>query len=160
MLNVVAFIDKITYFKAMKNNLLYVTVILAVLITGCSTSGVKPTPALSGSFSGQFRILHRHTDAVPFDTLKANITLNLNPAASTFAVTGDTSTVIAGSNGTYELATNGNYILFIDNTLPKTGISSKVHLNGEYIYSYDGTNLQMLAYSLDTLSVQYDLKKN
>jgi hypothetical protein len=144
----------------MKNNLLYLTVVLAMLITGCSTAGLKPAPALSGSFSGQFRLLHRHTDAVPFDTLTANITLTLNTSPSTFAITGDTSTVIAGSTGTYELATNGNYILFIDNTLPKTGISSKVHLNGEYVYNYDGTNLQMLAYSLDTLSVQYNLKKN
>jgi hypothetical protein len=144
----------------MKNNLLYLTCILAVLIVGCATNSVKPPPALSGSFSGQFRLLHRHTDAVPFDTLTANITLTLNSSPTTFAVTGDTSTVIAGSIGTYELATNGNYILFVDSTLPKTGISSKAHLNGEYVYSWDGTTLQMLAYSLDTLSVQYELKKN
>jgi hypothetical protein len=146
----------------MKNHLLLLTstALLALFMASCSTGGLTPTPQLAGSFSGQFRLLHRHTDAVPFDTLTANITLTLNSPASTFAVTGDTSTVIAGSMGTYQLATNGNFILFVDNTLPKTGISSKVHLNGEYIYSYDGTNLQMLAYSLDTLSVQYNLKKN
>jgi len=144
----------------MKNKLLYLTTVLAVLIAGCSTDGIKPAPALSGSFSGQFTLYHRHVTTDPFDTLKANITLTLITPANTFSVGGDTSTVIAGSKGTYELATNGNFILFIDNTIPKTGTSSKVHLNGEYIYSYDGSTLQMLASSVDTLQVQYNLKKN
>ena len=145
----------------MKHKLLYIIPVAALLLFGCFGTKNSPTPTLSGTFSGQFRLFHRHTTTSPFDTLKANITLTLNPApSSSFAVTGDTSTVIAGSKGTYQLALNGNFILFVDSTIPKTGTSTKAHLNGEYIYSFDGNSLQMIANSLDTLQVQYDLKKN
>ncbi|MBS1532316.1 MAG: hypothetical protein JSU01_18585 [Bacteroidetes bacterium] len=145
----------------MKHRILYLVPFIAVFLAGCLGSTNTPAPVVSGTFSGQFRLFHRHTTTSPFDTLKANITLTLAPApTNTFSVTGDTSTVIAGSKGTYQLASNGNFILFIDSTIPTTGTSSKAHLNGEYIYSYDGNSLQMVANSLDTLQVQYDLKKN
>jgi hypothetical protein len=146
----------------MKNKSLYLGPVLLFFITGCLSNKVAPVPTLpSGTYSGQFRLFHRHTTTSPFDTLKANITLTLsNTPANSFSLSGDTSTVIAGSKGTYELASNGNFILFIDNTLTATSVSGKAHLNGEYIYSYDGNALQMIASSADTLQVQYDLKKN
>src|SRR5215469_11164966 len=140
----------------MKHKLLCLIPVAAVFLAGCLGGPNTPAPVLSGAFSGQFTLYHRHSTTSPFDTLKANITLTLTNPANTFAVTGDTSTVIAGSKGTYQLATNGSYILFIDNTLSTTTTSTKVHLNGEYIYSYDGTTLEMLAGSADTLQVQYD----
>jgi hypothetical protein len=145
----------------MKHKLLYLIPVAAVFLAGCFGTKSTPAPSLAGTFSGQFRLFHRHTTTSPFDTLKADITLTLGSApGNSFSVTGDTSAVIAGSKGTYQLASNGNFILFVDNTLPTTGTSGKVHLNGEYVYSYDGNSLQMLAGSLDTLQVQYDLKKN
>ncbi|HWD87664.1 MAG TPA: hypothetical protein VG367_06020 [Mucilaginibacter sp.] len=147
----------------MKHKLLFlVPVVIAVIfLSGCFGGKSTPAPSLSGSFSGQFTLFHRHSTTSPWDTLKASITLTLSPApGDSYAVTGDTSTVIAGSKGNYQLATNGNFILFLDSTLPTTGISSKVHLNGEYVYSYDGNTLQMLAGAPDTLQVQYNLKKN
>lgn len=143
----------------MKHKLLYLVPVAMIFLAGCfGSKSSTPTPSLSGSFSGTFRVFHRHTTTDPFDTLKANITLTMTNTS--FAVTGDTSTVIAGSKGTYELALNGNFILFADNTIPQTGTSTKAHLNGEYIYSYINNELQMLASSADTLQVQYDLKKN
>jgi len=146
----------------MKNKLLYLAPILLFFITGCFNDKVSPVPSLSsGTYSGQFRLFHRHATTSPFDTLKANITLTLsNTPANSFSLSGDTASVIAGSKGTYELATNGNFILFVDSTIPQTATSGKVHLNGEYVYSYDGNALQMIASSADTLQVQYDLKKN
>jgi hypothetical protein len=111
-----------------------------------------------GTFTGQFRLLHRSTDKVPFDTTSTNIVLTMTSPAYTFTVTGDTSTVHAGSYGTYAL--NSQEILFTDKTYPKTGIPTKTHLNGLYLYYYDGSTFQMLAYSSDTLSLEYDLKKN
>jgi hypothetical protein len=153
---------QITYFKEMKNKLLFLTPVLFFLITGCLSNKVAPVPTLpAGTYSGQFRLFHRHTTTSPFDTLKADIMLTLsNTPANSFSLSGDTSTVIAGSKGTYQLASNGNFILFVDNTLSATSISEKAHLNGEYVYSYDGNSLQMIASSADTLQVQYDLKKN
>src|ERR1700756_2572927 len=102
----------------MKHKLLYLIPLVIIFLPGCLGGKTAPTPVLSGTFSGQFTLFHRHTTTSPFDTLKANITLNL-ASGGTYNVTGDTSTVIAGSKGTYQVALNGNFILFIDSTLPK-----------------------------------------
>lgn len=145
----------------MKHQLLYLCSLLFVVIlaTGCIKSSVNtPPPQVpSGIFTGQFRYLHRHTNTVPYDTLSANITVNLTTPSFTFKVTGDTATVHAGSHGTFGLASP--YLVFNDSTYSKTAPVTKSHLSGYYLYSYDGTNLQMLAYSLDTLALQYSLKK-
>jgi hypothetical protein len=143
----------------MKHKILYALPIVTVLLAGCFGKP-KVVPALipSGTFTGQFRLLHRHTDTAPFDTTTANITVTLQTPAYTYTVTGDTSTVHAGSNGTW--GTNGSYIIFNDKTLPKDGNSAKTHLSGVYLFQYDGTTLQMKANALDTLSLQYDLKKS
>jgi len=145
----------------MKHKLLYFIPVAALFLAGCLGGKDTPAPSLSGTFTGQFRLFHRHATTSPFDTLKANVTLTMGSSpGNTFSITGDTATVHAGSKGTYEIATNGNFMLFIDSTIPKTGTSGKVHLNGEYIYSYDGSAFQLLASSGDTLQVQYQLRKN
>lgn len=143
----------------MKKKLLYLLPVLSLLAVGCFKNQVASPAASglpSGTFTGQFRLLHRSTDKVPFDTTSCNLTLTLNANNATYAVTGDTSTVHAGSNGTYGISSP--YINFTDKTYPKTGAPTKTHLNGLYQYYYDGTVFQMLAYSSDTLSLQYDLK--
>jgi len=77
-----------------------------------------------------------------------------------FKVTGDTSTVHAGSYGDYGVNSIYNTVTFIDKTYPKTGIPTKAHLDGTYQYYYDGTVLQLLGNSaLDTVSFQYNLTK-
>lgn len=147
----------------MKHKLLYLIAILALLMVGCfkTTSDIanetNKTP-ISGTFSGTFRLLHRSTNQVPFDTTSCSITVTVNPSGNTYTVTGDTSKVHAGSHGTYSLS--APYIDFVDATFPKSGIPTKTHLNGIYEYYYDGTVFQMIANSIDTLSLQYDLKKS
>lgn len=147
----------------MKHKLLYLVAAAALLMVGClkSTSDIQnrsANNAVSGTFTGTFRLLHRSNDKVPFDTTKCNITVTVNPSGNTYTVTGDTATVHAGSHGNY--AISYPYIQFVDATYPKTGTPSKTHLNGIYEYYYDGTVFQMLANSIDTLSLQYDLKKS
>jgi len=146
----------------MKFRLIYFLLVVASVGIGCTklTQTTPPPPVVpSGTFSGTFRYLHRHTNQVPFDTLKANITIklltNVNPF--TYTVTGDTATVHAGSFGSFSLTSP--YMVFTDNTFPTSGTPTKQHLNGAYLYYYDGTVFQMLAYNADTLGVQYDLKK-
>ncbi|HZX57945.1 MAG TPA: hypothetical protein VFE54_04445 [Mucilaginibacter sp.] len=146
----------------MKFKLLYVLLLLIIVDTGCKKiayTGPAAPVAPSGTFTGTFRYLHRHTDLVPFDTLQANITLkmltNTNPFS--YTVTGDTATVHAGSFGSFSLTSP--YMVFTDKTFPTSGTPTKQHLNGAYLYYYDGNVFQMLAYSADTLGVQYDLKK-
>jgi hypothetical protein len=145
----------------MKHKLLYLIAAAALLMVGCfkspSSIANPTTNVVSGTFTGQFRLLHRSNDKVPFDTTKCNITLTLNSSTGAYTVTGDTTTVHAGSYGNYGVS--APYIQFVDATYPKSGTPTKTHLNGIYQYYYDGTVFQMLAYSIDTLSLQYDLKK-
>ena len=133
--------------------------ILAILATGClkTPKAVAPAPAPSGIFTGEFKLLHRHTDKVPFDSTKATITVNLQTPAFSYTVTGDTSTLHAGSFGTFGVS--GPYILFNDKTYSATAPITKTHLSGYYLYNYDGTNLIMYASSSDTLVLGYTLKK-
>jgi hypothetical protein len=141
----------------MKYKLLYLLMLLMILGAGCG-KGPTSIPTISipdGSYAGQFRLIHRKSGIA--DTLKASITLTLKNSDGTFSVTGDTLTVHAGSHGTYGL--NSSYFNFLDKTNPTTGTPAKVHLNGPYLYAYDGSILQMLYFNSDTLSYQYDLKK-
>jgi hypothetical protein len=141
----------------MKYKLLYLSLLLGVLVAGCikDAKQTTPIPAPSGTFTGVFKRLHRHTDKVPFDSVKATITLKLQTPAFLFNVTGDTTTVHAGSHGTWGV--NQQYIQFNDSTF--SAKSTKNHLSGYYLYNYDGTNLIMYASSSDTLVIGYSLKK-
>ncbi|MFI5163029.1 MAG: hypothetical protein ACHQHN_17240 [Sphingobacteriales bacterium] len=146
----------------MKFRIIYLLIVVALLGVGCTklTQTIPAAPPVpSGTFTGTFRYLHRHTNKVPFDTLQANITVKLltNTSPFSYTVTGDTATVHAGSFGSFSVTSP--YIVFTDQTFPTSGTPTKKHLNGAYLYYYDGTVFQMLAYNADTLGVQYDLKK-
>ncbi len=146
----------------MKFRLIYFLLVVASIGIGCKKIAYTgPTAPIvpSGTFTGTFRYLHRHTNKVPFDTLQANITIKLltNTDPFTYTVTGDTATVHAGSYGSFSLTSP--YMVFTDKTYPTSGTPTKQHLNGAYLYYYDGSVFQMLAYNADTLGVQYDLKK-
>jgi hypothetical protein len=143
----------------MKHKILYALPILIALLASCvGKPKVQPALIPSGTFTGQFRLLQRSSDTQPFDTTAANIVITFQTPANTYTVTGDTSTAHAGSYGNF--AVNGSYIIFNDKTFPKNGIATKTHLNGLYQFQYDGNILQMKANALDTLSLQYDLKKS
>jgi hypothetical protein len=146
----------------MKLRLLYLLPLLAALATGCLNGGNKNnntvTPTPDGTYTGQFRLLHIHTNST--DTVKTNITLTLSNSAGTYKVTGDTATVHAGSYGNYAGNTATGLISFEDKTYSSSAPFTKTHLNGTYNYAYDGTTFQMKAFgALDTLELQYDLKK-
>ena len=142
----------------MKHSILYLFLLLLIVITGCakSSSNVTPPPTPSGTFTGQFKLYHRHTNTVPFDSLKANITVTFKTSDFTYAVTGDTSTLHAGSYGTFGISLP--YMIFNDKTYNPQSYT-KTHLSGEYLYNYDGTNLILQASSVDTLVLGYVLKK-
>jgi hypothetical protein len=145
----------------MKKRLIYLLPVLVALVSGClkgtENTVVKPTP--TGTFSGQFRRLHRAPGASIIDTLKANVQLVFE-SGTDYKLIGDTATVHAGSHGNYLFSNAGYYVAFDDATYPATGKPAKVHLYGTYQYYYNGSNvLQMVFNSADTLSYQYDLKK-
>ncbi|SHN00354.1 hypothetical protein [Mucilaginibacter sp. OK098] len=146
----------------MKLKLQYLLPLLAVLATGCiggtnkNNNNVSPIP--DGNYTGQFRLLHIHTNST--DTVKTNITLTLSNSAGTYKVTGDTATVHAGSYGNYAGNSATGLITFEDKTYSSSAPFTKTHLAGTYNYVYDGTVFQMKAIgALDTLELQYDLKK-
>jgi hypothetical protein len=142
----------------MKQKLLYLLPFLLLVGGGCLKSDYKPPVLPSGTFSGTFGYLHRANDRIKFDTLLASVTLTLQSSNLTFTVTGDTTTLQAGSFGTYALDTS--IIDFFDKTYSATSVNAKKHLNGIYAYAYDGSRLNLLYNISDTISMQYELVKN
>ncbi|MES2266219.1 MAG: hypothetical protein V4520_05645 [Bacteroidota bacterium] len=140
----------------MMKKLIYFLPALLILAAGCfNNNNSTPIPNPEGTFTGEFRLVRRLPNVTKLDTAKANIQLVITPGVG-FKVLGDTSTVHAGSKGHYGIAGNG--IRFVDSTY-KAGNYTKRHLQGDYLFVYNGTNLQMVLNSADTLSLQYDLKK-
>ncbi|MES2109402.1 MAG: hypothetical protein V4577_11670 [Bacteroidota bacterium] len=148
----------------MKLNLLYLSALVALAIYGCGggKKNLDAQPIPDGTYSGEFRLLHIHSDNRNIiDTQKTNLTVYFAPVSTgTFTVTGDTTTLHAGSKGSF-IADGANHTLFfIDNTYPKVGTPAKTHLSGSYAYQYDGSALKIAAFGpQDTLALQYDLKK-
>ncbi len=144
----------------MKKTLLYFLPLVALFIFGCGPKKTTlPVPAPEGTFSGQFMFLHLHSKTGVIDTLRANLVLQME-AATGYKVTGDTSTVHAGSYGGYVVNIPTRNISFVDATFPPTGTPAKIHLSGVYDYTYDGSNLQLVVYGpQDTLLYYYNMKK-
>jgi hypothetical protein len=143
----------------MKRNLLYLLPLLLSLGVACSPkTDITPIQAPYGTFTGKFAALIRKTSpTVGYDTIRDSITLKMS-SPGIFAVTGDTTTIHAGSKGSF--AYNYNYIQFNDSTKVTTGTGAKFHLKGVYVYGYNGAALTMVRNSnTDTLVVQYVLKK-
>jgi hypothetical protein len=143
----------------MKHKLLFLFLSLIIVATGCIKGSSKnaPAPTPSGTFTGEFKVAHRHSDKLPWDSVKTNLTVRFNTPAYTYTVSGlDTSTLHVASHGTFGVS--APYIYFTDaevNTFPTT----RWHLNGYWAYNYDGTNLIMYVSSSDTLVAGYSLKK-
>lgn len=142
----------------MKHKLLFLFLSLIIVASSCVKSSVKtaPAPVPSGTFTGEFEVLHRHSNKLPWDSLKTNLTVQFNTPAYTYNVSGlDTSTLHVASHGTFGIS--APYIYFTDaeaNTSPTT----KWHLNGYWLYNFDGTKLLMYITSSDTLAAAYNLK--
>ncbi|GGH02986.1 hypothetical protein [Mucilaginibacter phyllosphaerae] len=135
--------------------LVYVLPLLLTLAAGClGNNNGDPIPDPAGTFSGEFRRITRNSNST-IDTLKANIKVIIEPGIG-YHVLGDTSTIHAGSKGHYGIAGNG--IKFVDDTYPQTGTPQKTHLEGEYLFVYNGSVFQMTRTS-ENLALQYDLKK-
>ena len=125
---------------------------------GCAgkTNVLPNTPVpVSGTYSGQFKLYHVSLQDKITRVDSANLSLNMEIATG-FKITGDTTTLHAGSNGSYQVNSYQSQILFADKTFPVSGPPAKVHLSGYYVYHYDGTTLQLVAYGQqDTLQYFY-----
>jgi hypothetical protein len=139
----------------MKLKHLFFLPLALMLVAGCMKSQDPiTTTAPVGTFSGNFLRLHKKASGNGYDSLKAVVTLTLDPQTG-FKLTGDT-TQHAGSFGGYNY--DQTYFLFSDKTVSTT--NTKVHLNGYYLYATDGSRLQLQQTYADTLGFFYDLKKN
>jgi hypothetical protein len=138
----------------MKHKLIYFLPLFLAFTIGCSNKAqVVPFP--SGTFAGQFTRLHLNKNG-KVDTAYANLILTIQSATTAYAVTGDTSTIHAGSKGYYQFSSS--LIAFSDQTFPTIGVPLKIHLAGTYQYTYDGLNFQIVG-STDSLGLIYNLKK-
>jgi len=147
----------------MKLKITYFLLVLAAIFGTSCLGGKKnnPSPTIpDGTYSGQFRLIHIHNDNTS-DTTKANITVYISPVStSTYAVTGDTTIVHAGSKGNFVFYSDGT-VQFTDKTYSASAPVTKTHLNGLYAYAFDGNVFRMVAYggTANTLVLQYDLAK-
>jgi hypothetical protein len=145
----------------MKYKLLGLLSLFVVFASGCIGDKSAPVPIANlptGTFSGVFTRKHINSKGV-IDSAKANIQLQMETATG-FKVTGDTSTLHAGSYGSYNLVSESGILQFNDKTYPPTGTPVKTHLSGLYEYKYTGATLQLLGYgALDTLSFYYNLTR-
>jgi hypothetical protein len=142
-----------------KFHLLYLLPLL--MAAGCGKEKVVATPQIelpAGIFNGPFAKIHRNLTSGKSDTVVATIKLTTD-ASGNFAVTGDTSAVHAGSKGKFTLG-YGQDLVFTDKTFSSTGTSTKAHLNGDYIFSFDGSSFQLVRGVGDTISYQYVLTKS
>jgi hypothetical protein len=139
--------------------LIYLLPFVIMAFSSCMKSNdTTPIAVPSGTFTGEFRVVHLNQLTQKLDTTKrSNLTLTISQSTG-FKITGDTVLYHAGSYGDFAL--NGTYIQFVDKTLPANIAAPlpKIHLSGTYQYVYDGTNFQFQAAS-DTLAYQYILKK-
>jgi hypothetical protein len=142
----------------MKRNIFYLLIIAGTCLSSClpkdNSVPAGPIPA-SGTFTGQFKLYHLNSKTGTPRVDSANLNLSMETATG-FKVTGDTTTLHAGSYGSYSLNSLSLQMLFVDQTYPPTGTPAKAHLNGIYAYRYDGTTLELLSYGpLDTLQYFY-----
>lgn len=150
---------KYRYIINMKHKLLYLFLFLVIVATGCIKSAPKnqPAPTPSGTFTGEFKVLHRHSNKLPWDSVKTNLIVQFNTPAYTYVVSGlDTSTLHTASQGTFGVS--APYIYFTDANANAAGTEKMWHLNGYYLYNFDGANLVMYVSSADTLIAGYNLK--
>ena len=141
----------------MSSKIFFTLAIAAAFLSSCSTNNnVLPTPpAPYGTFTGQFKLYHINPTTNTVRTDSAYIDLSLETATG-FKVTGDTLKLHAGSYGSYAGNAGTSQIAFADKTVPTSGTPTKVHLNGLYQYSYNGTTLELLMNGpADTLQYFY-----
>jgi len=146
----------------MKTKLLYIFPLLVAIVSSCANTSIpKPAPEQTpgGTFSGKFTLYHLHSKTGAVDSSSTNLQLTLEGSAG-FKVTGDTTTLHAGSYGPYFVNSSVGNMQFNDVTFPASGSPTKVHLSGVYNYRYDGATLQMAAYGpLDTLTYYYRMTR-
>jgi hypothetical protein len=145
----------------MKRYFIYLLpLLMACVAAGCSTDKVAkttPIPTPTGTFGGFFQLVHTKVSTGANDSVRTNLTLVLD-AQGNFTVTGDTSTLHAGSTGKFSLGV-GDDLFFTDKTYPTAGVPAKVHLNGDYRYQYNGSVLGLDKNVGDSLSYQYYFTK-
>lgn len=144
----------------MKRNFIYLLPLLLISLASCS----KKTPVENiqlvtptGTFGGYIRLVHTTVATGKNDTLTANLSLVLDGQGH-FTVTGDTSKLHAGSFGTFSLGYSDD-LTFADKT-NLNAVPKKIHLNGDYRYSYDGSVLGLDKNVGDSLSSQYYFTKS
>jgi hypothetical protein len=136
--------------------------ILLLIASGCSKQSVNTSDPINpliipvGNFSGYFTLIHLNPATNKLDTGSAFITLAMTTGPS-YSVAGDTTKIQDPSYGSF--TADGTLITFVDQTVTKrTPLNTpKKHLNGPYLYTYDGTNLHIYG-SSDTLNYNYVLQ--
>ena len=146
----------------MKNKVMYLLPLMLALTTGCIRNASNPNydpsnyPYPLGIFTGKFTRIHKSYYPLKYDTATAALKLVLSTSTG-FAITGDTSTVHAGSYGSF--SENASYMGFNDATYYPAAWPAKTHLSGVYMYTYDGLDLNFSNSVADTLWNNYTFVK-
>lgn len=112
-----------------------------VCLMGCSDDILNPPVEIpTGSYQGQYTFTRQNaSDTLGVGTGMSEIVLTMNAALKTYSLTpvGDSS-IIVSSLGAYKLAFRK--ITFTDRSM-KMMPNASLLLNGEFVYTFDGTNL-------------------
>src|SRR4051812_47977888 len=102
----------------MKIKHLFLLPFALLIASGCmkTTKDETPIAVPTGTFTGKFLQLRKKTTGTGYDSVKADLTLNLNLTTG-FTISGDT-TKHAGSNGNF--AADASYYFFDDKTKPSS----------------------------------------
>jgi len=147
----------------MRKGLNYLLVMLSVLLVVESCTKNTPYSAPSsnfpvGNFIGPFTLIHKNPVTNKLDTSSALVTLAMTSNV-TYAIGGDTTKIQASSYGSFDVNNITQILTFYDATVTKTTNlnAPKKHLNGPFLYTFDGQNLHIYG-SSDTLSYNYALQ--
>ncbi|MDB5118160.1 MAG: hypothetical protein JWQ79_3652 [Mucilaginibacter sp.] len=144
----------------MKSKLTYLLPlsILVIMAVGCIKKGTDPSTDLSnypyplGTFNGRFLRIRFNPVTSKKDTTSVALQLILSTSIG-YTVTGDTSTIHAGSYGSF--SENNVNIAFNDFTYPANGRPTKTHLSGVYNYTLTGTAFQITGSDADSTNISY-----
>lgn len=144
----------------MKHVFIYPLLIGLFYLTSCSKdTPVQTIPVVTptGTYGGHFQLVHTTIKTGVNDTIGCNLTMVLD-AQGNFTITGDTSTVHAGSLGKFSLGYHDDLIFEDKTNLNAT--PKKVHLNGDYRYAQQGAVFGLDKNVGDSLSYQYYFTKS
>ncbi len=134
--------------------LIILSVIATMMVKGCDNKNIKHQhlPLVDGVYSGTFTLI------TPTGSLSGGTSIEIN--GNRFVATGKANRIPAGGSGSFSLSDDMQTINFVDENFWTADFDWSLILSGEFVYSFDGENLEFSRHIGDGSTVQrYQLTK-